>query len=70
MDERTRKLITIHKAFYLSDNIDRLYLSRKAGVESVDRIEDCIDASIQEHKDYIKKRKIQLIIPTSNSILH
>ena len=31
MDQRTRKLMTMHKALYPRDNVDRLYVSRKEG---------------------------------------
>ena len=31
MDQRTRKLMTMHKALYSRDNVDRLYVSRKEG---------------------------------------
>ena len=29
MDQRTRKLMTVHKALHPRDDIDRLYVSRK-----------------------------------------
>ena len=31
MDQRTRKLMTMHKALHLRDDVDRLYVSRKEG---------------------------------------
>ena len=31
MDQRTRKLITMHKALHPRDDVDRLYVSRKEG---------------------------------------
>ena len=41
--QRTRKLTTMHKAFNLKDDIDRIYVSRKKG-----GIGDGSDVSIQE----------------------
>ena len=35
MDQRTRKLITLHKALHPRDDIDRLYVSRKRGEEDL-----------------------------------
>ena len=31
MDQRTRKLMTMHKASHPRDDVDRLYVSRKDG---------------------------------------
>ena len=31
MDQRTRKQMTMHKALYSRDEVDRLYVSRKEG---------------------------------------
>ena len=31
MDQRTRKLMTMHKALHPRDDVDRLYMSRKEG---------------------------------------
>ena len=31
MDQRTRKLIAMHKALHPRDDVDRLYVSRKGG---------------------------------------
>ena len=46
MDQRTRKLMTMHKALHPRDDVDRLYLSRKAGGRGPASIEDTVDASI------------------------
>ena len=54
MDQRTRKLMTMHKALNPRDDVDRLYISRKKkrGLAS---IEDSVDASIQ--RLYTKMRR-------------
>ena len=55
MDQRTRKLMTMHKALYPRDDVDRLYVSRKEGGRGLASIEDTVDASIQRLEDYIEK---------------
>ena len=46
MDQRTRKLMTIHKALHPRDDVDRLYVPRKEGRRGLTSIEDRVDASI------------------------
>ena len=53
MDQRTRKLMTMHKALQPKDDVDGLNVSRK-GRGHVS-IEDSIDTSIQRLEDYIEK---------------
>ena len=55
MDQRTRKLIPMHKALHPRDDFDRLYVSRKEGGRGLASIEDSADASIQRLEDYIGK---------------
>ena len=50
MDQRTRKLMTMHEALH-----PRLYVSRKEGGRGLVSIEDSVDASIQRLEDYIDK---------------
>ena len=38
--------MTIHKALYLRDDVDRLYVSRKKGGRGLVSIEDSVDVSI------------------------
>ena len=47
MDQRKRKLITMHKALHLRDDADKLYVSRKEGGKGINSAEDSVDASIQ-----------------------
>ena len=53
MDQRTRKLMTMHKALHPRDDVDRLYVSRKEEGRGLASIEDSVDASIQRLEDYI-----------------
>ena len=47
MDQRTRKLMTMHKALHPRNDVDWLYVSRKEGGRGLASIEDSVDASIQ-----------------------
>ena len=66
MDQRTRKLMTMHKTLYPRDNVDRLYVSRKEKGKGLASIEDSVDVSIQRLKDYIEKHEGRLITATRN----
>ena len=57
MDQRTRKLMTMHKALHPRDNVDRLYVSRKEGGRGLASIAESVDASIQRLKDNIEKHE-------------
>ena len=66
MDQRTRKLMTMHKALHRRDDVDRLYVSRKDGGRGLVSIEDSVGASIQRLEDYIGKHKGGLIATIRN----
>ena len=66
MDQRTRKLMTMHKALRPRDNVDRLYVSRKEGGRRLASIEDSVDVSIQQLEDYIEKHERGLITAIRN----
>ena len=66
MDQRTGKLMAMHKALHPRDDVDRLYVSRKEGGRGLASIEDSVDASIQLLKDYIQKHEGGLITATRN----
>ena len=72
MDQRTRKLMTMHKASHPRDDADRLHVSRKEGGRGLASIEDTVDASIQRLEDYIEKHERGLIttisVDTDNTI--
>ena len=61
MDQRTRKLMTMHKALHPRDDVDRLYVSRKEGGWRLASIEDSVDASIRRLEDYMEKHDRELI---------
>ena len=66
MDQRTRKLMTMHKALHPRDDVDRLYVSRKEGGRGLASIEDTVDAFIQRLEDYIEKHERGLITTIRN----
>ena len=51
MDQRTRKLMAMHKAIHPRNDVDRLYVSRKVRGRGIGIIEDNADASIQRLED-------------------
>ena len=67
MDQRARKLTTMHKAIHPRDVVDRLYVSRKEGGRGPTSIENSVDASIQRLEDYIEKRGGRLIQTSRNN---
>ena len=72
MEQRTRKLMTMHMALHPRDDVDRLYVSRKKGERGLAKIEDTVDASIQRLEHYIEKHERGLItiirLDTDNTI--
>ena len=66
MDQRTRKLMTMHRAAHPKDDIDCLYVSRKEGGRGLGSIEDSVDASIHRLEDYIQKHDGGLITAIRN----
>ena len=66
MDQRTRKLMTMHKALHPRDDVDRLYVTRKEGGRGLAIIEDSVDASIQRLEYYIEKHERGLITAIRN----
>ena len=51
MDQRTRKLMMMHKALHPWEDIDRLYVSRKEDGRGLASIEDSVYTSIQQLED-------------------
>ena len=61
MDQRTRKLMTMHEALHPRDDVDRLYVARKERERGLASIEDSVDTSIQRLEDNIEKHERGLI---------
>ena len=56
MDLGTRKLMTMHKAFYPRDDIDRLYVSRKEGGKGLASIKDSVVFVAASHQTRLDTR--------------
>ena len=69
MDQRTSKLMKMHKALHPRGDVDRLYVSRKEGRRGLACIEDSVDASIQRLPDYIYKNTMEGALQLSETIL-
>ena len=67
MNQKTRKLMTMHKALHPRDDVDRLYVPRKEGGRGLTSIEDSVDTSIQRFEDYIEKHERGLITAIRNN---
>ena len=61
-----RKLMTTHKGLHRSDDIERLYLSRKERESGLASIKDSMDASIQWFEDDTRKTKWLIFTATRN----
>ena len=55
MDQKTKKLMMMPKSLHPRDDTNRV--SRKAGGRGLASIEESVDASIQQLKDHIEKRR-------------
>ena len=66
MDQRSRKLMTLHKALHPRDDVDQLYVSREKEGRGLTSIEDNVDALIQRLEDYIEKHDGGVITATRN----
>ena len=64
MDQRTRKLMTMHKALHPWEDVNRLYVSRKEGGRGF--ATESIGASIQQLEDDIEKHEREQITVIRN----
>ena len=50
-------MMIVHKALHLIGDTDWVYVSIKEGGRGLASVEDSVGASVQQLKDYIKKKK-------------
>ena len=62
LDQRTRKLLTMHKAHHPKDSVHRLYISRKEGGRGPISIENCVEIATVGLENYIQNSTERLII--------
>ena len=60
MNQRTRKLMTIHKALHPRDDVGRLYVPRKEGGRGLASIDGSVDTSIQRLEANWHRRSTRL----------
>ena len=60
-DRRTHKLLTMHKAHHLKDDVHRLYIKRKGGGRGLISIEKCVDEAIAGLQYYAQNSQEKLI---------
>ena len=65
MDQRIRKVMTMHKALHPRDDVD--YVTRKERGRGLTSIGDSVDASIQRLKDFIEKQRGRLNTTTRSN---
>ena len=67
MDQRTRKIMTMHKTLHPRDDVDRLHVSRKEWGRGLANIEDSVHASIKRLEDYTEKQEWGLTAAIRNN---
>ena len=68
IDQRKRKLMTMHKPLHPREDFDKLYVSRKEGGRGLASIGDSFDASIRRLEDHIEKPERGLITAIRNNM--
>ncbi|XP_068738999.1 uncharacterized protein [Montipora capricornis] len=61
LDRKTRKLLTINRAFHPQADVDRLYLKRAAGGRGLLSVEDCVNIEVGSLFRYIGESKERLL---------
>ncbi len=69
MDQRTRKLMTMHIALHPKDDVDRLYVSRKEEGRRLASIEDSDDASNHDSKNIYKNTMDDSLQPSETLLI-
>ena len=64
LDQKTRKLMTMHNALHPKDDVDRLYVKRKDGGRGLSSIEDCVNDAKKELEKYIMQNTERIIMAT------
>ena len=66
LDRKTRKLLTIHRAFHCRGDVDRLYVKRSKSGRGLISVEDCVNIEI---KTYIAESDEYLLVAVKNEQL-
>ena len=54
MDRKTRKLLTVYRAFHPQGDVDRLYFERCQGGRGLISVEDCVDVEVNSLQKYVE----------------
>ena len=69
LDRKTRKLLTIHRAFHCRGDVDRLYVKRCKGGRGLISVEDCVNIEINSLKKNIAESDKYLLVAVKNEQL-
>ena len=61
MDRKTRKLLTIYRAFHPKGDVDRLYFERKKGGRGLIGVEDCVNIEVESLRQYVQQSDEKLL---------
>ena len=69
MDQRTRKLITMHKALHPRDDVDRLYVSRKKGGRGLPALKTALTHRYNDSKTIYKNTMEDWLQPSETIMI-
>ena len=61
MDRKTRKLLTIYRAFHPKGDTDRLYFERAKGGRGLISVQDCISIEVESLRKYVQQSNERLL---------
>ena len=69
LDRRTRKLLTIHRAFHCRGDVDRLYVKRSKGNRGLISVEDCVNIEVNSLRKHVAESDEYLLVAVKNEKL-
>ena len=69
LDRKTRKLLTIHRAFHCRGDVDRLYVKRSKGGRGLISVEDCVNTEINSLRKHVAESDEYLLVAVKNEQL-
>ena len=69
MDQRTRKLMTIHKALHPRDDVDRPYVSREEGEENLPAMKTALTHRYNDSKTIYKNTMEDSLQPSKTMLI-
>ena len=62
MDRKTRKLLTVYRAFHPYGDVDRLYFKRSQGGRGLISLEDCVNVEVNSLRKYVESSDEKLLV--------